>query len=33
MTVVALMQNLIDAARYQLGLPRASYTNESQGTR
>jgi methylenetetrahydrofolate dehydrogenase (NADP+) / methenyltetrahydrofolate cyclohydrolase len=26
MTVVALMQNLIDAARYQLGLARASYT-------
>lgn len=26
MTVVALMQNLIDAARYQLGLERASYS-------
>ncbi|MHB8383114.1 MAG: bifunctional 5,10-methylenetetrahydrofolate dehydrogenase/5,10-methenyltetrahydrofolate cyclohydrolase [Candidatus Binataceae bacterium] len=26
MTVVALMQNLIDAARYQLGLERAVYT-------
>lgn len=26
MTVLALMQNLIDATRYQLGLPRASYT-------
>jgi methylenetetrahydrofolate dehydrogenase (NADP+) / methenyltetrahydrofolate cyclohydrolase len=26
MTVVALMQNLIDAARYQLGLARASYS-------
>src|SRR5208337_1171324 len=26
MTVLALMQNLIDAARYQLGLQRASYT-------
>lgn len=25
MTVVALMQNVIDAARYRLGLPRASY--------
>ena len=25
MTVVALMQNVIDAARYQLGLPRAGY--------
>jgi methylenetetrahydrofolate dehydrogenase (NADP+) / methenyltetrahydrofolate cyclohydrolase len=25
MTVVALMQNLIDAARYRLGLPRANY--------
>jgi methylenetetrahydrofolate dehydrogenase (NADP+)/methenyltetrahydrofolate cyclohydrolase len=26
MTVVALMQNLIDAARYRLGLPRATYS-------
>jgi methylenetetrahydrofolate dehydrogenase (NADP+) / methenyltetrahydrofolate cyclohydrolase len=26
MTVVGLMQNLIDAARYQLGLERASYS-------
>jgi methylenetetrahydrofolate dehydrogenase (NADP+)/methenyltetrahydrofolate cyclohydrolase len=26
MTVVALMQNLIDAARYRLSLERASYT-------
>ncbi len=26
MTVVALMQNLIDAARYQLGLERATYS-------
>jgi methylenetetrahydrofolate dehydrogenase (NADP+) / methenyltetrahydrofolate cyclohydrolase len=26
MTVVALMQNLIDATRYQLGLPRAAYS-------
>jgi methylenetetrahydrofolate dehydrogenase (NADP+) / methenyltetrahydrofolate cyclohydrolase len=26
MTVLALMQNLIDAARYQLGLPRAGYS-------
>jgi methylenetetrahydrofolate dehydrogenase (NADP+) / methenyltetrahydrofolate cyclohydrolase len=26
MTVLALMQNLIDATRYQLGLPRALYT-------
>ena len=26
MTVLALMQNLIDAARYQLGLPRAHYS-------
>jgi methylenetetrahydrofolate dehydrogenase (NADP+) / methenyltetrahydrofolate cyclohydrolase len=26
MTVVALMQNLIDAARYQLGLERAVYS-------
>jgi methylenetetrahydrofolate dehydrogenase (NADP+)/methenyltetrahydrofolate cyclohydrolase len=26
MTVVALMQNLIDAARYQLGLERAAYS-------
>ena len=26
MTVVALMQNLIDAARYQLGLARAAYS-------
>jgi methylenetetrahydrofolate dehydrogenase (NADP+)/methenyltetrahydrofolate cyclohydrolase len=26
MTVLALMQNLIDAARYQLGLERASYS-------
>jgi methylenetetrahydrofolate dehydrogenase (NADP+)/methenyltetrahydrofolate cyclohydrolase len=26
MTVVALMQNLIDAARYQLGMERASYS-------
>ncbi len=26
MTVVGLMQNLIDAARYQLGLERATYT-------
>jgi methylenetetrahydrofolate dehydrogenase (NADP+)/methenyltetrahydrofolate cyclohydrolase len=25
MTVVALMQNLIDAARYRLGLARAHY--------
>jgi methylenetetrahydrofolate dehydrogenase (NADP+)/methenyltetrahydrofolate cyclohydrolase len=25
MTVVALMQNVIDAARYRLGLPRAGY--------
>ena len=25
-TVVALMQNLIDAARYQLGLERAKYS-------
>jgi methylenetetrahydrofolate dehydrogenase (NADP+)/methenyltetrahydrofolate cyclohydrolase len=28
MTVVALMQNLIDAARYQLGLERAHYSIE-----
>jgi methylenetetrahydrofolate dehydrogenase (NADP+)/methenyltetrahydrofolate cyclohydrolase len=28
MTVLALMQNLIDAARYQLGLERARYTIE-----
>lgn len=28
MTVLALMQNLIDAARYQLGLERARYTVE-----
>src|SRR6202050_959739 len=26
MTVTALMQNLIDATRYQLGLPRAAYS-------
>jgi methylenetetrahydrofolate dehydrogenase (NADP+) / methenyltetrahydrofolate cyclohydrolase len=26
MTVVGLMQNLIDAARYQIGLPRAQYS-------
>jgi methylenetetrahydrofolate dehydrogenase (NADP+) / methenyltetrahydrofolate cyclohydrolase len=26
MTVLALMQNLIDAARYHLGLPRATYS-------
>jgi methylenetetrahydrofolate dehydrogenase (NADP+)/methenyltetrahydrofolate cyclohydrolase len=26
MTVIALMQNLIDATRYQLGLPRATYS-------
>jgi methylenetetrahydrofolate dehydrogenase (NADP+) / methenyltetrahydrofolate cyclohydrolase len=26
MTVLALMQNLIDAARYQLGLERAVYS-------
>ena len=26
MTVVALMQNLIDATRYQLGLERATYS-------
>ncbi|HJU11021.1 MAG TPA: bifunctional 5,10-methylenetetrahydrofolate dehydrogenase/5,10-methenyltetrahydrofolate cyclohydrolase, partial [Candidatus Binataceae bacterium] len=26
MTVLALMQNLIDAARYNLGLPRAAYS-------
>ena len=26
MTVLGLMQNLIDAARYQLGLPRAQYS-------
>jgi methylenetetrahydrofolate dehydrogenase (NADP+)/methenyltetrahydrofolate cyclohydrolase len=26
MTVAALMQNLIDATRYQLGLPRATYS-------
>jgi len=26
MTVTALMQNLIDATRYQLGLPRAVYS-------
>ena len=26
MTVLALMQNLIDAARYRLGLPRATYS-------
>ena len=26
MTVTALMQNLIDATRYQLGLPRATYS-------
>jgi 5,10-methylene-tetrahydrofolate dehydrogenase/methenyl tetrahydrofolate cyclohydrolase len=25
MTVLALMQNLIDAARYNLGLERAAY--------
>ncbi|HUY19064.1 MAG TPA: bifunctional 5,10-methylenetetrahydrofolate dehydrogenase/5,10-methenyltetrahydrofolate cyclohydrolase [Candidatus Binataceae bacterium] len=26
MTVMALMQNLVDAARYQMGLPRAQYS-------
>jgi methylenetetrahydrofolate dehydrogenase (NADP+)/methenyltetrahydrofolate cyclohydrolase len=26
MTVMALMQNLVDAARYQMGLPRARYS-------
>ena len=30
MTVLGLMQNLIDAARYQLGLDRASYSILSQ---
>jgi methylenetetrahydrofolate dehydrogenase (NADP+) / methenyltetrahydrofolate cyclohydrolase len=33
MTVLALMQNLIDAARYQLGLERASYVAEQAPTR
>jgi methylenetetrahydrofolate dehydrogenase (NADP+)/methenyltetrahydrofolate cyclohydrolase len=29
MTVLALMQNLIDAARYSLGLNRATYSFDS----